>query len=144
MSAAYRFGGTWTVPHPVGAVAGALVDLERYPQWWPEVVAVAGLGPDDARVLCRSVLPYTLDLVLHAVHREPPLLETTVSGDLDGVVRWRLSEEPDGTTRMQFDQEVDVRGLLAVASYVARPLLRWNHDRMMRSCIAGLTRHLSN
>lgn len=143
MSATYRFGGTWTMPHPLPAVAGALVDLERYPEWWPEVVAVAGLGPDDARVLCRSVLPYTLDLVLHAVHREPPLLETTVRGDLRGVVRWRLSEEPDGSTRMEFDQEVDVAGLLAAASYVARPLLRWNHDRMMRSCIAGLRRHLA-
>lgn len=143
MSATYRFGGTWTVPHPLPAVAGALVDLERYPEWWPEVVAVAGLGPDDARVLCRSVLPYTLDLVLHAVHREPPLLETTVGGDLRGVVRWRLSEEPDGSTRMEFDQEVDVDGLLAAASYVARPLLRWNHDRMMRSCIAGLRSHLA-
>lgn len=143
MSATYRFGGSWTVPHGVDEVVGLLVDLERYPEWWPEVVAVAGLGPDDARVRCRSALPYTLDLVLHAVRREPPVLETTVSGDLHGVVRWRLSPSGPDSTRMDFEQEVDVRGALAVASYVARPLLRWNHDRMMRSCVAGLRRALS-
>ena len=141
MTATYRFAGTWTVPHPVPAVAGVLVDLERYPEWWPEVVAVASLGPDDARVLCRSVLPYTLDLVLHAEHREPPLLETSVSGDLRGVVRWRLTGEGSGT-RMDFEQEVEVRGPLALASYVARPVLRWNHHRMMRGCVAGLRARL--
>ena len=138
VSASYRFGGSWTVPYGVDAVAGFLVDLERYPDWWPEVVAVASLGPDDARVLCRSALPYTLDLVLHAVRREPPVLETTVTGDLHGVVRWRLSPSGSGGTRMDFEQEVEVSGVLAAASYVARPVLRWNHDRMMRSCVAGL------
>jgi hypothetical protein len=142
VSATYRFGGSWTVPHGVDAVAALLVDLEHYPEWWPEVVAVASLGPDDARVLCRSVLPYTLDLVLHAVRREPPVLETTVGGDLRGVVRWRLSPSGAGGTRMDFEQEVEVRGLLALASYGGRPLLRWNHDRMMRSCVAGLCRTL--
>jgi hypothetical protein len=143
VSAHYRFGGSWTVPHDVTTVAGLLVDLERYPEWWPQVVAVASLGPDDARVLCRSALPYTLDLVLHAVHREPPVLETTVAGDLRGVVRWRLTPSGPDRTRMDFEQEVEVRGALAVASYLGRPLLRWNHDRMMRGCVAGLRRALA-
>jgi hypothetical protein len=143
VSASYRFGGRWTVPHGVPEVAALLVDLERYPEWWPQVVAVASLGPDDARVLCRSALPYTLDLVLHAVHREPPVLETTVDGDLHGVVRWRLSPSGLDGTRLDFEQEVEVRGALAVASYAGRPLLRWNHDRMMRGCVAGLRRALA-
>ena len=144
VSATYRFTGSWTVPHPLAAVADLLVDLEHYPDWWPEVVAVAGLGPDDARVLCRSVLPYTLDLVLHAESREPPVLETSVVGHLRGVVRWRLSAPEPGWTRMDFEQEVEVRGALAVASYLARPLLRWNHHRMMQGCVAGLRARLAS
>jgi carbon monoxide dehydrogenase subunit G len=141
-AAEYQFRGTWSVAAPLDAVREAVVDLERYPEWWPQIRAVAKLGPDDARVLCRSTLPYTLDLVLHAVSREGTVLEVEVSGDLAGSVRWRLSPETGGT-RMEFEQRVRVVGLLALASYVARPVLRWNHHRMMVGCIAGLRDRLA-
>ena len=59
---------------------------------------MASSGPDDARVLCRSALPYTLDLVLHAVTRELPVLEVEVSGDLAGSVRFTVTEEAGGPT----------------------------------------------
>ena len=137
VSATYAFRGSWRVEAPLPAVHGALVDLERYPQWWPQVRAVASLGPDDAWVLCRSVLPYTLDLVLHAVDRSPTLLEVEVTGDLSGSVRFRLAEATGGT-RLELSQRVSVGGLLGAASYVARPLLRWNHHRMMEDGMVGL------
>jgi len=123
-------------------VRDTVVDLEHYPDWWRQVRAVVRLGPDDARVLCRSTLPYTLDLVLHAVSREAPVLEVAVSGDLHGTVRWRLTPEPGGT-RMDFEQDVEVVGALAWASVVARPLLAWNHHRMMAGCLAGLRARLA-
>ena len=141
MRAVHEFGDAWTVAAPVEAVRDLVVDLEHYPDWWPQVVAVARLGPDDARVLCRSTLPFTLDLVLHARSRTGPVLEVGVSGDLDGTVRWRL-EPVEGGTRMRFEQTVTVSGLLALASYVGGPVLRWNHDRMMAGCVAGLRRRL--
>jgi hypothetical protein len=136
-TSSYDFRGSWAVAAPRALVHEVLVDLEHYPDWWPQVLAVASLGPDDARVLCRSALPYTLDLVLHASRRDPDHLEVAVSGDLDGTVGWRLSDEPSGT-RLDFRQQVVVGGLLSAASAVARPLLRWNHERMMAGCIAGL------
>jgi hypothetical protein len=142
VSPTYLFEGSWQVAAPVSAVHGVLVDLERYPDWWPQVVAVASLGPDDARVLCRSALPYTLDLVLHASNRSAGLLEVDVSGDLAGSVRFELTPAGGGT-RLDFAQEVIVGGLLGAASYVARPVLRWNHQRMMAGCIAGLRVQLS-
>jgi hypothetical protein len=144
VSPAYAFRGTWTVPAPVERVQPVLLDLEHYPEWWPQVRAVAKITDDDARVLCRSTLPYTLDLYLHAERREPRLLETSLAGDLEGVVRWRLADERHGT-RMHFEQDVRVAGrrLLNAASYAARPLLRWNHDRMMSGCIAGLRQRLA-
>jgi carbon monoxide dehydrogenase subunit G len=138
----FAFRDSWDVAAPPAAVHDVLVDLEHYPEWWPQVVAVASLGPDDARVLCRSTLPYTLDLVLHAADRSPGRLEVGVSGDLDGTVRFVLDEHPGGT-RLDFGQEVRARGLLATASYVARPVLRWNHDRMMRGCRDGLRARLA-
>jgi len=139
--AEFTFTGTWTVAADPDRVRDVVVDLEHYPEWWPQVRAVASLGPDEARVLCRSSLPYTLDLVLCAVTRERPVLEVEVGGDLVGWVRWRLTEVPDGT-RMDFEQRVEVTGALALASRVARPVLRWNHDRMMAGCIVGLRARL--
>lgn len=137
----FAFHHRWWLDAPPEAVREVLVDLEHYPDWWPQVVAVASLGPDDARVLCRSVLPYTLDLVLHAVGRDLPELEVAVGGDLQGWVRWRLTAE-DGGTVLDAEQLVTVHGPLAPLASLLRPVARWNHGRMMRGGLAGLRRHL--
>jgi hypothetical protein len=142
VSRTFAFRDSWQVAAAPTAVHDVLIDLGQYPSWWPQVVAVASLGPDDARVLCRSRLPYTLDLVLHAVNRSPGVLEVGVSGDLRGSVRFDLSPVSGGT-RLDFAQEVGVPGWLGAASYVAGPVLRWNHDRMMRGCRRGLSARLA-
>ena len=137
----FAFDEDWWLPATPERVREVLVDLERYPQWWPQVVAVASLGPDDARVLIRSVLPYTLDLVMHAVSRDLPVLEVALAGHLDGWVRWRLTAR-DGGTAMRLEQRVTVRGPVAPLAAVLRPLARWNHHRMMAGGRAGLLAHL--
>ena len=142
MRADFCFRDTWEVAASPGTVHDVLVDLAHYPAWWPQVLAVASLGPDHARVLCRSTLPYTLDLVLHARDRSVEQLEVGVAGDLDGVVRFGLSETAGGT-RIDFAQQVSVGGWLGAAALPARRLLQWNHDRMMQGCRRGLTARLA-
>lgn len=142
MVAGYVFDAHWYVPYPRDEVAAVLLDLQQYPRWWPAVAAVASLGPDDALVLCRSRLPYTLELRLHAQERGPETLTTTIEGDLAGWARWRLAESPGGT-ELRYHQEVEVTGVvMRWASRIARPVLVWNHDTMMASCREGLTRRL--
>jgi uncharacterized protein YndB with AHSA1/START domain len=138
----FTFSERWWVPAPPDDVRDVLVDLEHYPEWWPQVVAVASLGSDDARVLCRSSLPYTLDLVMHAVSRHLPTLEVSLDGDLRGWVRWRLSPEAGGT-RLDLAQEVTVQGPLAPAAALLRPVARWNHRRMMAGGLRGLRARLA-
>jgi polyketide cyclase/dehydrase/lipid transport protein len=138
----FSFEERWWLPAPPDAVRDVLVDLERYPEWWPQVVAVASLGPDDARVLCRSVLPYTLDLVMHAVSRELPVLEVALSGHLQGRVRWRLSRESGGTG-LDLRQQVSIHGPVAPLATVLGPVARWNHRRMMAGGHAGLRARLA-
>ncbi len=142
MNRGFEFRESWTVAAPRERVHALLVDLEHYPDWWPQVRAVAKLDDDNAWVRCRSTLPYTLDLLLTAIHREPGLLETTISGDLVGSVRWRLAEEGPGT-RLDYEQEVVVRRRMLNAAAPLRPLLAWNHARMMAGCVEGLRRRLT-
>lgn len=118
---------------------GVLVDLEHYPDWWPQVRAVASLGPDTALVVCRSALPYDLELVLDAVSREPTRLEVRISGPIAGSASWTLRREAVGTL-MIYQQEVVASGALAVASYVVKPMLRWNHAAMMRGFDRGIAK----
>jgi Polyketide cyclase / dehydrase and lipid transport len=142
VTAGFSFHTRWELAADADRIQQVLVDLERYPEWWPEVVAVAKIDDDRARVLCKSRLPYTLDLVLTAVRREPRRLESRIEGDLVGVALWRL--EADGaTTRVDYTQDV------VVTHRVLRPLTRmmrgpmeWNHARMMAGCRAGLERRL--
>lgn len=126
------------MPGPTERVREVIGDLEHYPEWWRQVVAVAKIDDDTARVLCRSVLPYTLDLVLHAERRDPRLLEVRIEGDLDGWARFTLTPVPGGTHVAYEQHVVVVHRLLAIASVLLRPLLRWNHDHMMAGCEAGL------
>ena len=138
MTTPFTFRTRWVLPAPVDAVQAVLVDLEHYPEWWRQVVAVAKIDDDNARVLCRSRLPYTLDLVLTAVRREPRLLESRIAGDLTGTARWRL-DELDGSTRLDYTQEVVVtHGPLRPTARVLRRVLAWNHEQMMRGCLTGL------
>ncbi len=141
MAAVFEFAETWHLAERPERIRDVLLDLERYPEWWPQVRGVWAIGDDDARVRCRSTLPYTLDLRLHAVCRDLPTLEVDVSGDLSGWVRWSLLPAAGGT-RLEFRQRVTVTGLLRLAA-PARPLLRWNHHRMMAGCRAGLVNRLN-
>jgi len=142
VAVSFVFRENWWLFAPPERVRDVLVDVERYPEWWPQVRAVASLGPDRARVLCRSTLPYTLDLVLTARSSDLPVLEVELDGDLRGSVGWRLTSERGGT-RMELAQEVTVRGRRAVLARLGRPLARWNHARMMAGCLAGLRQRTS-
>lgn len=142
MSRRYTFDHRWTVAAPASRVHEVLADLERYPDWWPQIRAVAKIDDDNARVICRSVLPYNIDLLLTAIRRDPLELESTLSGDLQGTARWLL--HPDGDrTDLVYLQDVLVTGrLLGVLSVVLRRPLAWNHDKMMAGCRDGLAAYV--
>jgi len=140
-AARFSFRREFDVAAPVPVVQEVLVDLEWYSAWWPEVVAVAKLSDDDALVVCRSALPYELELHLTAVHREPERLEVALDGDLAGFARFELAPLGGDAvgTHLVFTEQVEAAGrAIRAASFVARPLLVWNHDRMLESCIRGL------
>ena len=140
----FVFCSRWEVAVPPERTAELLTDLAGYPGWWPQTLAVARLGPQTARVLCRSRLPYTLDLVLDLVSQDLPLLEVAIAGDLNGRAQWRLDATDAGEgTLMTFTQEVQVGGLLGHIAPLVRPILVWNHEQMMNGARHGMGAALS-
>lgn len=140
-TATYSFREDWHVAAEPERVHAVLGDVEGYVAWWPQVVAVGHLGPGRGLVLCRSTLPYTLELVLTERRHEPDVLEVGVAGHLEGTAGFELAAEGAGT-RVSFSQDVTVRGWLAALSPLARPALVWNHRRMMQGCREGLARRV--
>ncbi len=136
----FTFEHAWSVAAPADRVAEVLVDLEHYPEWWPQVVAVAKIDDDNARVLCRSRLPYTLDLVLGARERGPQRLRVEIGGDLAGWSTFHLTPTASGT-EIAYEQQVSVTGpWLGRLARLGGPVLRWNHAQMMAGCREGLAR----
>lgn len=145
MSSAYRFDDVWHVLAPREQVYATLVDVEGYGRWWPQIREIHRIDADSGWVRVRSLLPYTLDLVLaRAVEDEARgILRVDITGDLRGWCAWQLSAEGAGT-RARFSQEVEVTvPLLQRVPFAIRPLLRGNHAHMMRSGERGLRAYLT-
>ena len=145
LSTAYRFDNEWHLRAPSEQVYAALADVERYELWWPQIREIHWIDADSGTVRVRSVLPYTLDLVLtrDAQDEAHGILRVLVAGDLHGWCAWRLTSEGTGT-RAVFSQEVGVTSpMLGRAPFAIRPLLRGNHAHMMRSGERGLRRYLT-
>jgi hypothetical protein len=141
----YRFRSEWSVDCSPAEAFAVLADLGNYPRWWPEVRRAVRVTDLCAELSCQSLLPY--ELVFQARHnaRDPEagLLRADLVGDLDGVVSWRIFADGDGS-RLVYEQEVTVRKpLLRRLALVGRPLLRANHELMMRNGRRGLRTYLA-
>ncbi|MPY77769.1 MAG: polyketide cyclase [Actinophytocola sp.] len=141
----YRFRNVWTVRARADRVFAALVDVEGYPAWWPDVRAVRRIDGDSGDVLVRAVLPVALWLRLKRADEDPVAgrMRVAISGDLEGYSRAHLTQDGDVTV-VRIDQDVELckRSLLPFESLL-RPVLRANHGAMMWRGQRGLRRHLA-
>ena len=145
MPSAYRFDNLWDLHAPRERVYAALAGVEDYERWWPQIREVHRIDADSGRVRIRSLLPYTLDLVLARSMEDERggILRVDISGDLQGWCAWQLTPEGAGT-RAQFSQQVQVTvPMLQRVPFAIRPLLRGNHAHMMRSGERGLRKYLA-
>ncbi len=142
--APFTFTDTWYVPADVDAVVAALADIERYPEWWPQVRSVTRLDERSGRGVVRSLLPLVLHLVLtrevedHAAGH----LRVAISGDLRGHAEWRVVAVAKGA-EARFEQSVRVATRLERMATLVPWLLRANHAWMMRQGRRGLARWLT-
>jgi hypothetical protein len=141
----YSFAHRWRLQADPEQVYDVLVDVEHYPEWWPEVRAVVSLGEDHALVLCRSRLPLSLWLELRPEvrDREGGELRVSLAGDLEGWSTFTLRRDGDYTD-VGYEQRVEVaKPALRLLHPWARPFFRANHGAMMESARTSLTRELA-
>jgi uncharacterized protein YndB with AHSA1/START domain len=141
----YVFRSEWRFDAGADLVYAALADVEKYPEWWPQVRAARWLDERSGELTCRSLLPYDLTFVVEREIEDPVerVLRARMHGDLTGSSQWTVSVEGD-TALAVFEEDVTVsKGMIRAAGRLGRPVLRFNHGLMMRSGHAGLRRALA-
>jgi hypothetical protein len=149
--AAYSFVTNWRLNASLAAVWRELDAAERYPEWWPSIIAyrdltpaIHGLGARAERVV-RGRLPYSLRYTT-TVTRYEPLCEIAYDavGDLNGQGRFVLTEDA-GHTCVVFYWDVSTAGFwLNLLAPMLKPLFAWNHHWVMAQGERGLAAHLES
>jgi uncharacterized protein YndB with AHSA1/START domain len=146
----YAFLTAWRIAAPREAVFEVIHESERWPEWWDGVERVVKLEDGDAdgrgslgRYVWRSALRYRLEFDMRITRVDRPhRMDGESVGELTGSGKWRLYED-DGATAVLFEWRVQTtRRWMNTLAPVARPLFRWNHDRLMRAGGRGLARRL--
>jgi carbon monoxide dehydrogenase subunit G len=143
------YTGSFHLALPPGLVWSAIEKVDRFEVWWPWLSEFRLDGPGSGlrpgRVLHGVVAPpvpyrMRIDVELLACVR-PRSIEARVSGDLRGPARLRLGKEGDGT-RAEVAWTIEMMQLpMRLASRFGHPLLRWGHDRVVETTVAGFGRH---
>lgn len=147
----YRFVTVWRIEAPREAVCEAISQSLSWPQWWRNVESVVELAPGDARGIgsvrrytWRGRLPYRLRFDIRVIHAEPlSAVEGVASGDVEGQGRWSFTTE-GAVTRVRFDWQIRITSVwMKLLARLARPLVAWNHDGVMRRGGEALARRLN-
>jgi len=117
---------------------------ESYPAWWTWLREFESDGlRDGAHTECviRAPLPYALRVTVDVERAVPPeLVETRVSGDLDGPARLEITPAPMGcAARLVWSLELREPWLARLAR-VTRPVLTWAHNRIISSGVRQFER----
>jgi uncharacterized protein YndB with AHSA1/START domain len=141
----FAFQSRWHLPVAPPQVYEVLRDVERYPQWWPQVRKARPIDETSGELTCRSLLPYDLVFVMEQEVQDPDdlVLRARMTGDLNGTSQWTITADGDGGSYAVFDEDVSVgSGMLSAAGRLFRPALKFNHDLMMRAGEKGLRDYL--
>jgi hypothetical protein len=108
---------------------------ESYPQWWSWLRRFDSDGLHDGghtECVIQAPLPYALRVAIDVEQAVPPdLVQTRVSGDLEGPARLEIAPTPSGcAARLIWTLELREPWLRRFAR-VGRPILGWAHDRII-------------
>lgn len=124
--------------------------VEQFESWWPWLTEfrLEGDGLVAGSVLHGVVtppLPYRMQVQVALDRCErPAAIDATVEGDLSGPANLRLRPE-DGGSRVEVSWSVEMhQPAMRWASRLGGPLLRWGHDRVVETTVAGFRRRVES
>jgi Polyketide cyclase / dehydrase and lipid transport len=140
----------WRIRAPVQAVWAALTDPDSWPIWWPHVRHVRtvrggtrhGIGAVRS-IEWRTALGYGFTIEVEAIEAVAlERLRGRASGSLTGDGMWLLDVQGEFTDVTYVWRATPAPRWLRSLMPVLAPLLRWNHQRVMKSGEAGLRSYL--
>jgi hypothetical protein len=133
----FHFDRTWAFDLGPEALWELVHRTEDFPRWWSWLREFDAPGLHvGARAECviQAPLPYALRLQIEVERTEKPsIVETYVRGDLDGPARLEITPlgREGSTARLVWDLVVH-DGVLRNVARVARPVMVWAHDHVVR------------
>lgn len=137
----FRFSGRYPLTADRERVLALLREPETWPSWWPQVRSVRRTGKRIAEVDIRSALPVTLHLRLELEVDDPHtgVLRAGLAGDLAGWIAFHVPPSDGPVVQVAYEQEcLLTKPGVAPLAPVLRPVLTWNHERMMRAGMRAL------
>ena len=140
----------WHVKAPIERVWAELSHPDDWPQWWQAVRRVEILSDGDAegvgaerRMTWGTALPYVLTFNMRSARMEPmSVIEGRASGELDGIGRWTLTPEGQGT-HVRYDWQIELtKPWMRIFAPLLGPVFAWNHNVVMGWGYDGLCRRL--
>jgi len=147
MSTHYSFITRWQIKAPLKDVWWAIYEAEKWPEWWPGVLAVKEIkaGNDRGiggikRYTWKSALPYQLSFNMELTDRvDYKMLTGRASGELEGTGTWHF-EENNGITDVTYYWDVVThKKWMNFFSFALKPLYRYNHNIVMKWGAKGLS-----
>ena len=146
----YSFVTTWKFNASIEKVWAIIRDMDSWPAWWKYVKSVKLITAGDAddigsvrRIIWTTALPYELTFDSELVSVEHlKSIKGKAYGDLTGVGIWTFTYE-NGVTSVQYDWIVNTtKKWMNLIAPIAKPLFKWNHDKVMEAGYHGLKERL--
>ncbi len=147
----YTFVTHWKFNAPLENVWNEIRDMDSWPDWWKFVKSVEIIRQGDMkdigtmrRIVWTTALPYQLSFESELISLEPyHRIEGRAYGELTGIGIWSF-ESIDKTTSVRYDWIVSTsKKWMNFIAPIARPLFRWNHDKVMSAGYTGLKTRLN-
>lgn len=150
MAARYHFLSEFDLSSDREAVWAALMASEEWPSWWRWLkridVVRAATSEDGVGAVYRNHISsptgysFTFESETVAVDRLRRL-DLALTGEIEGRIRYLLSEGPSGGTHVAYAQLVETpKWWMNLLAPIARPGFTWNHDKLMTDYGRGLAK----
>lgn len=147
----YHIVTIWLLEAPIEVVYETIFQSMNWPQWWDNVKHVENLESGDAngignirRYTWQGFLPYQLRFDICVTRLEPLIfIEGIASGDLEGIGCWSFSYDKNITV-VNYTWHVHTTSFwMNLLELFAYPLIKWNHNLVMRKGGEALAQKLN-